>query len=53
MATVTLRHTWPDGSITEASVEVRESYPDALSEAKRTAVVALQEAIATFDEGDE
>lgn len=51
MATVTLRHTWPDGSITEVSIEVRDSYPDCIAEARANARAALRDVIADF-EGD-
>jgi hypothetical protein len=33
VAAATICHSWPDGNSTEISVEVDESYPDALDQA--------------------
>ena len=49
MAAVTILHQWPDGSVTRVKVEAATSYPDALAEAKVTAVSALAEVLAGFE----
>lgn len=45
MATVTLRYVFADGDNIGVSIEVDDSYPDALDEARATAVRAFREAI--------
>lgn len=44
-ASVTAAHQWADGSVTQVSVTVDTSYPDALAEAKQTAVTAMCEIV--------
>lgn len=52
MSTVIVQHQWSDGSVTTVEVEVESDYPDALAEARATAVRGLAEVVAGF-EGDE
>lgn len=46
MTSVVAQHVWADGSATTVEVEVENDYPDALAEAKATAVRGLLEAVA-------
>lgn len=52
MATVQVTHHFADGDELRVSVQVATSYPDALSEARATAVAALREAVAMVLELD-
>lgn len=49
MNAVSASHQWPDGSVTTFEVEVDSDYPDALAEARATAVRGLAEVVAGFD----
>lgn len=55
MATVMIQRAWPDGETLTISVDVDESFPDVVAEAKRSAVAAYREAlgITLAPEGDE
>jgi hypothetical protein len=53
MASVVIHHQWPDGSATRVRVKAASNYPDALNEAKATAVAAFREAFATFEDAEE
>lgn len=58
MATVQVTHHFADGDECRVSVQVATSYPDALAEAKATAVAALGEAVEMLlsidrEDGDE
>ena len=46
MARVVIQRIWPDGDVLSISVTAKTSYPDALCEAKRTALDAYFEALA-------
>lgn len=53
MTSVAAQHTWADGSVTLVEVDVENDYPDALDQARATAVRALTEAVtAMSEEGD-
>lgn len=52
MTSVTVQHAWADGSVTSVEVDVENDYPDALSEARATAVRGLAEAVAALSEGE-
>lgn len=54
MTSVAAQHTWADGSVTLVEVDVENDYPDALSEARATAVrgLAEAEAVAALSEGE-
>ena len=45
MATVKLTHRWADGDVTETTVSVATSYPDAVAEARACATAAFRDAI--------
>ena len=54
MATVTVQRSWPDGDVLTVEIEIENDYPDALAEAKRTALNAYEEALlATVALGDD
>jgi hypothetical protein len=54
MATVLILRRWPDGDELMIRVKAETSYPDALSEALRTAINAYTEALGvTLGEADE
>lgn len=44
MATVMIQRVWPDGDALLISIKAATSYPDALAEAKATAIAAFTEA---------
>lgn len=44
MGSVRFIRRWPDGEILEIKVKAESAYPDALAEAKATALAALREA---------
>jgi hypothetical protein len=44
-ARVTILRRWPDGDVLQISVSAATSYPDAIAEAKRTALDAYAEAL--------
>lgn len=46
MATVVIQRCFPDGGVLTIRVKAKTSYPDALCEAKRTALDAYFEALA-------
>lgn len=57
-ATVVIERVWPDGDVLTIRIRVATSYPDALAEAKRTALDAYAEAMsdtlaAVVSEADE
>ena len=45
MATVTLKFAWPDGESLLAQVDVADSYPDAVDEARTQVVRAFRDAM--------
>lgn len=45
MTTVVVQHAWADGSITSVQVDLENDYPDALDQARVTAVRAPTEAV--------
>ena len=49
MATVTVTYQYDSGATVEATVEVADSYPDSLDQAKVTAVAALRDTMASFE----
>ncbi len=53
MTSVALHHQWSDGSVTSVEVEVDNDYPDALDQARVTAVKALADAVAAMMAEDE
>lgn len=54
MARVVIRRHWPDGDCLAIEVKAATNYPDALSEAMRTALNAYTEALGvTLGEADE
>lgn len=54
MARVSITRSWPDGDVLHIAIKVDRSYPDALAEAKRTALDAYAEALGvTVAEPDE
>ena len=53
MSSVIVQHQWADGSITTVEVDVESDYPDALAEARATAVRGLAEVVAGFEGEDE
>lgn len=52
MASITIRHTWGDGGVTEVRVQVAESYPDAVDEARVNARTLLRDVVADLSEDD-
>lgn len=48
MTTVVVQHAWNDGSITSVQVDLENDYPDALDQARVTAVRALTDAVAAI-----
>lgn len=44
-SSVTVRREWPDGDVLTIQIRCATSYPDALAEAKRTALDAYSEAL--------
>lgn len=53
MTSVVAQHTWPDGSCTLVEVEVENDYPDALDQARVTAVRGLTEVVAALAPDDD
>lgn len=53
MAKIKLVHVWPDGATTTITVHAATSYPDALAEAKRTALDMFVEAAVLLGINDE
>ncbi len=45
MAKVTITRRWPDGDVLRIAVAAATSYPDALAEARATALAAYAEAM--------
>ncbi|MBA3781196.1 MAG: hypothetical protein H0X12_04990 [Nocardioides sp.] len=45
MSKVEVFRRWPDGDVLSVTIKVDESYPDALDQAKRTALDAYAEAL--------
>lgn len=45
MAKVTIQRRWPDGDCLAIEIKAETNYPDALDEAKRTAINAYREAL--------
>jgi hypothetical protein len=41
---VSIRREWPDAEVVTVMVEIEADYPDALAEAKHTAIALLREA---------
>jgi hypothetical protein len=52
MASITIRHTWGDGSVTEVRVQVNESYPDCVAEARANARALLRDVVADLSDDD-
>lgn len=52
MSRVTITRQFPDGDIVRVAVVVDSSYPDAVDEARATAVTAFREAIGITLTGD-
>lgn len=46
---VTVQHIWPDGEVFNVQIVARNAYPDALDQAKRVALDAFNEGIATVE----
>lgn len=45
MAKVTIQRRWPDGDVLAIEIKAESNYPDALAEAKRTALNTYAEAL--------